>query len=702
MEMIPKGRLHELDEHNRKKVQVLPQSRLCPMVEQRLNIPQENCRLESNQSLTQSRQNSCSDCESGISALEDAIPQIIKRIHIKDNKQDKEQGSNNTVDHILKELKGINKIQEEISDLRQYLTSVRGSVDEVSCCVDAVLSEIGELYSEVSAAPHSSPISQTHRTRRGSLGRQNAVTSPLKSDTTPLFDWKEYGNIHEGLPSHRRPKQLTVSQITLQSDQQTIQEKALESSTIQMDCAAKQELFCHHQIQDCQSNHSFSSCDCSDTGFICVDPENDRWPSNYQQFNICGGGGWSKGEISCANSEELHVWDYCCTETQSSTPGHSSHTSSEHLSLLFGLHYNSPSYSLSLDKRNKGLQKKEKDLRCVYSVKCPYSQNSGYNNMDAYANAESRGSFMTGSCSTVLLTDCDCGYLEPHSLCDDYPPSDDTLEHGSAESLDRDWTDNSISKDDVGESVSQHSLEISARVGFDVPTFSKAVLSFRSSLKGALKKFDALNPDDLEEDITHVDEAKEVMITTCHTEEVTNNHNPCAPTKDDSEASAYTAWRETIEKQSCSAQALHQEAGDSLSTPNNSSDIETLQSKEEGQTNLEMSGLHLKPHCLLMQDDCPLNALLSSDKASFNSSSENNIVEKFGKPMDANHKARIANFQRILKEKKQTHQRLSQSTQDSQGSCGSQVSQVFRSQEKYNKETVQEEIQVEPVLSAPY
>uniref|UniRef100_A0A4W6EKQ0 Unc-13 homolog Ba (C. elegans) n=1 Tax=Lates calcarifer TaxID=8187 RepID=A0A4W6EKQ0_LATCA len=61
--------------------------------------------------------------------------------------EDKEEESSAIIEHILKELRGINKIQEEISDLRDYLTSVRGSVEEVSSCVDAVLLEIEGIRS---------------------------------------------------------------------------------------------------------------------------------------------------------------------------------------------------------------------------------------------------------------------------------------------------------------------------------------------------------------------------------------------------------------------------------------------------------------------------------------------------------------------------------------------------------------------------
>lgn len=49
------------------------------------------------------------------------------------------------VDYIIRELRGISRLQTEIAELQQHLSQVQGSVDEVSSCVDSVLSEIEGL-----------------------------------------------------------------------------------------------------------------------------------------------------------------------------------------------------------------------------------------------------------------------------------------------------------------------------------------------------------------------------------------------------------------------------------------------------------------------------------------------------------------------------------------------------------------------------
>ncbi|XP_022622354.1 protein unc-13 homolog B [Seriola dumerili] len=596
--------------------------------------------------LTLSGENKSSDCPDVIGVFEDTLPRLIERTKNEEEKEEMEdeeaeQGASNIVEHILKELKGINKIQEEISDLRLYLTSVRGSVDEVSCCVDAVLSEIGELYSGASAAPHPSPVSQTPRVRRGSLGRQNAITSLHCRDTSPVSDHKDCLKDVGPIPTHRSPKQWHIDRVTLsQLDQQTDEEN--------------QE---HHHGRDYQSTSSLSSChspNCLEAGFLSGDTEYDRWPSADMQHSVSGEGGWSEEDIcSCANSREeldtcLAVWDRCATEeTQSSTPGQSSHNSSEHLSLLFGHHYNSPSSSSSIvDWRPPRLQTEEENLNCNCAANCPYSRSSGYHTVDVCANELDSGPSRSLSCSTMLLTDCDDGYLEPHSPCDDCPSSGDTLNLGSAESLDREWTDPSISRDEAGESLSQESSEIDSEgtpktpnVGFDVTTFSKAVLTFRSALKGALKKLEGSNPEDVIDDsgsevslppVRQASEPKEEQSSTEGGTSLTENHAQFGSPKEDSEVSVYVDCGETPETPSCDLQASPREASHSPCTPTEYHSVEISQGKGECSTDGELSNLDLTPdRCPATQGESPLGPVFSTDEVR---DEEPNVRQAWVKP----------------------------------------------------------------------
>uniref|UniRef100_A0A669C9L5 Unc-13 homolog Ba (C. elegans) n=1 Tax=Oreochromis niloticus TaxID=8128 RepID=A0A669C9L5_ORENI len=112
--------------------------------------------------------------------------------------EDKEEESSAIIEHILKELRGINKIQEEISDLRDYLTSVRGSVEEVSSCVDAVLLEIEGIRSSNKPGAHAGtwsgvgckdgpscrrrPASSMLQSRKAGLAHTLATRTSLKDE----------------------------------------------------------------------------------------------------------------------------------------------------------------------------------------------------------------------------------------------------------------------------------------------------------------------------------------------------------------------------------------------------------------------------------------------------------------------------------------------------------------------------------------
>uniref|UniRef100_A0A8C5AS54 Uncharacterized protein n=1 Tax=Gadus morhua TaxID=8049 RepID=A0A8C5AS54_GADMO len=342
--------------------------------------------------LTPSGETSSSDCQDGIGVVEDNIPRNEEEDEEEGDDEGEGEGSDNIVHHILKELRGINKIQEEISDLRDYLTSVRGSVDEVSCCVDAVLSEIGELYSGGAAEPEPKPLlSKTARVRRGSLGRQNAIETPQCTAISPLLNRCEWGKEAGLVPTHRSPKQLRES-LSPRRAKQPEPNGSGHSPRNQPSVPGAADLCCleHHCGHHYLSTSSLSSCHSSvcqqrsDRFQPAADRLYDGWDSVVRKPSVRRGeGAWNEEDMfSCTNSGDCsEMWDRWTTETQSSNAGQSSHSSSEHPSLLFSQHYNSPAgSSVYLGWRPQG---EDTNLECDCAANCLFSRSSGYHTMGA-------------------------------------------------------------------------------------------------------------------------------------------------------------------------------------------------------------------------------------------------------------------------------------------------------------------------------
>ncbi|XP_038153504.1 protein unc-13 homolog B-like isoform X4 [Cyprinodon tularosa] len=583
------------------------------------------------------------------------------------------QGSGNIVEHILKELKGINKIQEEISDLRQYLTSVSGSVDEVSCCVDAVLSEIGELYCGAPAAPHSTPVLQTTRIRRGSLGRQNAIVCLNERDQSPLLDNREFGK--DSTTLNRSPVPWQDLKETLAAVHQIGYDKSEQSLNTEF---SSLNLHCR---QNCQSTSSSSSChssNCPEEGFLSGDTQCNLWHRREQ--------GWSEEDIfSFPNSSrelenDRDVWK---KGSQSGTVGTSPDTRSEHLSLLFGQQYDSSSSSSCRVVRGTLTNEDEEgNLECDCAANCPFSRSSGYHTTDACADDLDSEPSRSFSCSTVLLTDCDD---TQHSPCEDYPSSADTLDLGSTESLDREWTDQSVSREEVRESLSRASSEMDSMTppqtpngGFHETMFSEAVVTFRSALKGAMKKLEVSNYEVVEDDANTISRLPPSTLT--QSSESTQRQSSAEGKEEDVHQAANT---------SSSPNKLPIYQNNKFYTPNKCNSAEFPQVTDEKPSNEESSSFELTPnHSPAIRAKCALDPISENCPPTEGDQ---------GKPADAGHRERIANFQRILREKRQTHQRFSRSTQGSQGSYGSQGSQGSQSQEEFGPEFGREEYQVRDV-----
>lgn len=564
-------------------------------------------------SLSQGGSRATCNSEGVVEVVNNSVSKHNEQILDDDDDDDKEEGegtgtgsSGKLVEHLLKELKGINKIQEEISDLKQYLTSVHGSVDEASCCVDAFLSEIEELYCGASAVPLPSSSSQTAHARRGSLGRQNAVTSPC-AGCLPSGTFLRYRHVYQ------------------------IAQPLSEEANQEPNLLAEEQHSCGRGYG--QSTSSLSSC--FSPMASCLS-EADEWPL----FD----GGWSEED---ADSDEYQIrpdlWTRLATgEAKGCTAG--LEKTSEHLdwSLLLPCSTTTFSSSGPMDCGLPRVPQEEADFRFRHSPNFPLSGSSGYHTLHDGLDQCCGG--LSGS--EMLLSDS----VEPDGDCSSWR---NVALLGSAHSLGRDWMESSSSSrndammDTLLTETDPTGADFLTDAGFETTTFSKAMVTFRSALKGAIKILEAAEPfddavevfkstamvsmpvqesmKDLKEEVADV---KVCLLTTDHVPSTIIPGSPLEPPD--------------LSATSCSP----------ISTPKQS-----------------------------LSEAKPWSAEPSTDDVRLSPISENQTLDGSSpmRPSDAGHRERIANFQRILREKRQIRQRLSRTAQDSQGSQSSQCSQGSQS-----------------------
>lgn len=552
--------------------------------------------------------------------VENSLPKHNEQILDDDEEEEEEEGTTRggagyLVEHLLKELKGINKIQEEISDLRQYLTSVRGSVDEASYCVDTVLSEIEELYCGASAAPLPGPAPQAGHARRGSLGRQNAVTSPCAGF----------------LPSRVSPKHQHVYQVPLPLSERANQHDP-ETNLWTED----------RQPGFGQSTSSLSSC--LSPVASCLS-EADAWPL----FD----GGWSEEDVG---SEEPQIrpdlWNRWATgEAEGCTPG--LEKSSERLDWSPFVPYGTAPFAFSgpVDCGLPRVTPEEADLRYRHSPNLPRSGSSGYHTI--HAGLDQCGGGLSGG-SEVLLSDC----VEPEG--NRFSSWRDAAVLGSAHGLDRNWMEpSSSSRDDAQDPLLTKTdptgADLLPDAGVDSTTFSKAMLTFRSAWKGALKALEATEPLD-----DAVPEFRSSAMASIPVQESVKDPNEEEADLKDTQDSA------------CSSTADRVPSSVAQGSPLEPPDLPAASCSPVGTPEQRAESPSGEP---------PWSAEPSADDVRLSPISENQAPDRSSpaRPSDAGHRERIANFQRILREKRQIRQRLSRSAQDSQGSQSSQCSQSSQS-----------------------
>ncbi|XP_058842333.1 protein unc-13 homolog B-like isoform X2 [Acipenser ruthenus] len=450
-----------------------------------------------------------------------------------EEEEEEEEETSDIIEHILKELRGINRIQAELSDLRQYLTSVRGSVEEVSCCVDSVLSEIEGLRSGTGPALTPRPNDNSGCTREKAEAAPEELICSLLSE---YHCWDKEGQAVERGNNHPLRLEPTCQAgalpDTMTHEADECQDNSDHSSDLPPASAcrlygslARQDGQDYPSTSSLSSGRSFKSDEfdleeCNifnsnqDAGH---ESETNRWADlgfrHSRSFH--GEAGWSE-EVGyfCQNDLEAkeHLSEpYKCWDGRggtSSTPAQSSGSSSEHLSLLFGHQY--PSHSRSLSPSLSGDwracghdpdmpsgQAGNSNLGNECTMEGPFSMGVDYHLAEGYKG--DMESVPSVSLSHNSNTDCADYYQEGHSS--DYSAGPGILEDGRAGNVE-DWPTGleeiSYLLNHAGRcqrtegvlplpSLEPESTEL-LNMGFNVKRIGKAVQNFKAALTGAFKK----------------------------------------------------------------------------------------------------------------------------------------------------------------------------------------------------------------------
>lgn len=452
--------------------------------------------------------------------------------------EDKEEESSAVIEHILKELRGINKIQEEISDLRDYLSSVRGSVEEVSSCVDAVLLEIEGIRSSNRA------VSGVHPGTWSGVGCKDRQ-SPRKRPTSA------YGSLESAIPKPHsnflphdhdkyhcfraesllqragEPTASPAAESLVHEELEDQEENSDHSSDIPVGAFARKPESGYQDGQECLSTSSLSSGHSSKSGVDLEGPcctqackqEIGGWTNREPLHGSTGESVWHRepayfsarsleehGDQSTLCCKETGHWDYYRDSAGYLLSRQDSTGSSERLSVRSAKRYNSPA---STSSREDWQSRRRR----------PHGQSGGHvpggTSFEAASverNADVSPDYPSGREAEVFnyVPSGELSYT--HSQLDSYLENYPAYEDSTQET----WADASLSTTEVDagrprvqESASgNHSLEgrglypegadLQAGV-FNVKRISQAVFDFSSALRGALRKLDvpaAQNPEE--------------------------------------------------------------------------------------------------------------------------------------------------------------------------------------------------------------
>ncbi|KAI3372520.1 hypothetical protein L3Q82_023003 [Scortum barcoo] len=457
--------------------------------------------------------------------------------------EDKEEESSAVIEHILKELRGINKIQEEISDLRDYLTSVRGSVEEVSSCVDAVLLEIEGIRSsnKVASGVHAGTWSGVgckdgQSPRRRPSSAYGSLGSAMPKSHSNLFPqvYNERHSIHGELLLPRA-EESTVSPIAESADQQELEEPddtSDHSSDIPVGAIARKLSFGYLERQDgqdCPSTSSLSSGhssksesdierpSCNHGGKTQRADDEEHWTNTGPPHNATGESVWHRetaylrdrsleenekeNPLCC---ESAGSWDHYRGAGRYGTSGQCSTGSSEHLSVHSGKHYNSPASTSSREEWQSRRRRPQtqsgihvqtdtnlENPTAGYKCATPYPQSSGYHSVDGH-EGDAEGFDYGQSNDLSYTTDCQVDSYQETYL--DYQDSSAVTwsEATTVPDVDRSFIEETETiNQNLGNQVPHPSSDDVHAGGFNVKRIGRAVLDFSSALRGALRKLEA-------------------------------------------------------------------------------------------------------------------------------------------------------------------------------------------------------------------
>ncbi|XP_073696197.1 protein unc-13 homolog B-like [Garra rufa] len=433
------------------------------------------------------------------------------------NEDYQEEESSAVVEHILKELRGINKIQEEISDLREYLSSVSGSVEEVSSCVDAVLMEIECMRSGNKSGVETWPgaiggtESHSHHTHKSnntvSIGCYKPY--PVESSSSCGDILSEY-QVVDG--KHKEVPRLTSVETSNHSE-------CNQGSDVSQGAGKRKLSFGYLERQDGQDCPSTSSLSSGQSSKSESDPE--RPTSEHgkagavsQTWNPValkrGGSGeirWSEDE-SCSRQgsfeEAEDSWDTSRAVRTCKTG------TSDQISIVSGKHYNSPVRKSNREDwklYDAEMLPGKPSLVCHRSNasgKCPHSsvcQNDVYHVSSSCENCVIP--FKSESIESVIVE-----------------PSSNLL----------------YSADD-------------SNVAFNVKKFGRAVFDFKTALRGALKKMDGTSaplPGEKIEVHTPISPCEEQQMVNVVNTETPNLEMPEMEMENTQFETNYSEWPQAI------------------------------------------------------------------------------------------------------------------------------------------------------------